>query len=70
MRGLDGIYKRGPVYWIRYRHRGKQYRESTGSTERSDAIRLLKQRLADVSHGRPSGPTEERHFRSDRSRLR
>ena len=60
MRGLGGIYKRGSVYWVRYRCRGKQYRESACSTERAVAVRLLEQRLADVSHGRPSGPTEER----------
>src|SRR5205809_690255 len=60
MRGLGGIYKRGSVYWIRYRHRGKQYRESVCSTERADAVRLLKQRLADMSQGRPGGPDEER----------
>ena len=60
MRGLGGIYKRGSVYWVRYRHRGKQYRESACSTERADAMRLLKQRLADAGHGRPSGATDER----------
>ena len=60
MRGLGGIYKRGSVYWIRYRHRGKQYRESARSTERRDAVRLLKQRVADLSQGRPSPADEER----------
>jgi integrase len=60
MRGLGGIYKRGPVYWIRYHHRGREYRESARSTDRPDAVRLLRQRLADLTHGRPSGPAEER----------
>jgi integrase len=60
MRGLGGIYKRGPVYWIRYHHRGREYRESARSAERRDAARLLKQRLADLTQGRPSGPDEDR----------
>jgi integrase len=60
MRGLGGIYRRGAVYWIRYRHRGKQYRESACSGERAAAVRLLKQRLADVAQGRPDAAAEER----------
>ncbi|MBI4637616.1 MAG: tyrosine-type recombinase/integrase [Candidatus Rokubacteria bacterium] len=60
MRGLGGIYKRGPVYWIRYHHRGREYRESARSTERGDAVRLLKQRVADLAQGRPSPADEER----------
>jgi integrase len=60
MRGLGGIYKRGPVYWIRYHHRGREYRESARSTERGDAVRLLKQRLSDLAQGRSSPADEER----------
>lgn len=48
MRGLGNIYKRGPVYWIRYHHHGRRCRESTRSPERADAVRLLKQRLAQM----------------------
>ena len=60
MRGLGGVYKRGPVYWIRYHHRGREYRESSRSPERADAVALLRQRLADLNQGKPGGPTEER----------
>ena len=60
MRGLGGVYKRGPVYRIRYHHSGREHRESARSTERADATRLLKRRLADLSQGRPSGADEER----------
>lgn len=60
MRGIGGIFKRGPVWWIRYSHRGRKYRESARSVERSDAARLLKRRIADLNQGRPSGPDEER----------
>ncbi len=31
-RGLGRIFQRGPVYWIAYCHRGKEYRESTHTT--------------------------------------
>ena len=59
MRGLGGVYKRGPVYWIRYHHRGREFRESARSTDRGDAVRLLKARLSDVSYGRPNPADEE-----------
>ena len=60
MRGLRGIYKRGPVYWIRYHHRAREYRESSRSTERADAVALLRQRLAGLNQGKPGGRAEER----------
>ncbi len=60
MRGMGSVYKRGPVYWIRYNHRGRKYRESGKSPERAVAVVLLKQRLADLHQGRVSGPDEER----------
>src|SRR5262245_24367139 len=60
MRGMGGIYKRGPVYWIRYSHRGRKYRESSKSPERAVAVALLTQRLNEIHQGRVSGPAEER----------
>ncbi len=48
MRGLANVYKHGPVYWIRSHHHGRECRESTRSPERADAVRLLKQRLAQM----------------------
>jgi len=59
MRGLGSVYKRGPVYWIRYSRRGRKYRESSKSPERAVAVALLKQRLAELHQGRISGPAEE-----------
>ncbi len=59
MRGMGGVYKRGPVYWIRYHHRGREYRESARSTERADAVKLLRHRIADLNQGRPTRPDEE-----------
>ena len=59
MRGMGGVYKRGPFWWIRYGHRGRKYRESSQSTKRHDAVRLLKQRLTDLAEGRPGALAEE-----------
>src|SRR5262245_31404109 len=60
MRGMSGVYKRGPSWWIRYSLRGRKVRESTRSTEGRDAVRLLKQRMAELHQGKPSGPDEQR----------
>lgn len=48
MRGMGGVFKRGPVWWIRYGHRGRKYRESSKSADRAVALALLKQRLGDL----------------------
>src|SRR5215468_2098725 len=53
MRGLGNVYRRGSIWWIRYHHLGREYRESAQSQERADAVRLLKRRLADLSQGKP-----------------
>jgi integrase len=60
-RGFGGIYKRGSVYWIRYWHRGKCFRESSGTDSEARAAKLLKERIKQM--GRPGGfigPAEER----------
>ena len=60
MRGMGTIYKRGSVYWICYYHRGKQYRESSGSESEAQARRLLKKRLGEIGRGKLIGPVEEK----------
>ncbi len=59
-RGMGGLYRRGKVWWVRYWHRGKGYRESSGSTVRADAVRLLRKRQAEMGRGRFTGPEIER----------
>lgn len=49
------IYKRGKIYWIKYYHKGKSYRESTRSTKEADAKRLLKKRDGEISEGKLVG---------------
>ena len=61
-----GERKKSAVWWISYYHRGKKHRESAGCSENGQplshaaAMKLLKQRLGDVSRGRPVGPNVER----------
>lgn len=59
-RGLGRVYKRGNVWWVGYSYRGKKYRESSGSANRADAVRLLKRRLAEIGRGRLIGPSAEK----------
>ncbi len=60
MRGMGRIFKRGPVYWIAYSYRGKEYRESSRSESESQARKLLKKRIGETSVGAFIGPNEER----------
>lgn len=55
-RGLGGVYQRGTVWWIHYSFRGKPYRESSGSIQRSDAVKLLRRRHAEMGKGQLIGP--------------
>ncbi|MGH7837102.1 MAG: tyrosine-type recombinase/integrase, partial [Candidatus Binataceae bacterium] len=60
MRGMGRIFKRGSVYWIAFYHRGKEYRESSGSENESAAKQLLKQRIGEAGKGQVIGRTQER----------
>jgi integrase len=53
---MGQIRKRGEVYWIRYYRAGKRHEESTRSSKRADAERLLKLREGDVAKGVPISP--------------
>jgi integrase len=55
-----GQPRRSAAWWIQYSFRGQRYRESAHSTNRSDAVRLLKRRLAEIGRGRLVGPSTER----------
>src|SRR5262249_35914111 len=44
MRGDGRIYQRAAVWWVEYWHRGQQVRESSKSTDRRVAPRLLQTR--------------------------
>jgi hypothetical protein len=59
-RGLGFVFRRGNVWWIQYNFRGQRYRESVGSAVRSDAVKLLQRRMAEIGSGRLHGPDVEK----------
>lgn len=56
----SNIFLRGSIWWIRYSHRGRQIRESSGSSVHDDAVRLLKRRQGDIVTGKFAGLRPER----------
>jgi len=65
MKGQGRIYKRGEIWWIEVWHRGRQHRESSHSTDRKRAARLIEQRHDErgadrLGLKRFSGPAQER----------
>jgi hypothetical protein len=52
MRKTPGIYKRGNIYWITYRWQGRQYFESSHSSDMRDAEGLLLTRKTEHLAGR------------------
>ncbi len=48
---MNGLYKRGKIYWIAYRINGKLYRESTKTEKRREAEYILACRKKDVKEG-------------------
>jgi integrase len=58
--GTGRIFQRGETFWIDYSFRGERYRESSESTKRSDATKLLRKRMAEMGRGKVIGPAEER----------
>jgi integrase len=52
---MGSIYKRGDTYWIKYCHKGKVVRESSGSSKMEVAKRLLRRREGKISEGKQPG---------------
>ena len=59
MRGDGRVYQRGNRWWVEYWHRGHQYREAAGTTEKA-AGKRLKERMKQIAGDRFIGPQEER----------
>ena len=55
-----GERKTAATWWVQYSVRGKRFRESSGSSNRVDAVKLLKRRIGDASQGRTIGPQAEK----------
>ena len=58
--GMGRIFQRGQIFWIAYYRHGKEYRESTHSTDESKATKLLKKRFGEIEGQRFVGPRAER----------
>ena len=62
-KGQGLIYPRGAIWWCQYYVRGKRYRETSESTNRAEAVRLLKKRIAEAAAGKPFGSAPADHTR-------
>jgi integrase len=56
----SGEYKKSPTWWIQYHHRGRKMRESSKSSNRIDAVKLLNKRMGEMGTGRFVGPDAEK----------
>ena len=55
-----GELKKAATWSVRYWNHGRMIQEQTHSTKRSDAVRMLKDRIAKMAQGRPVGPDVEK----------
>jgi hypothetical protein len=60
-----GEKKTSAVWWISFSTHGKRTKESSESTNRADAVRLLKKRIGDVQAGKAVGNVVERTTLND-----
>lgn len=58
--GTGRVYRRGKTWWIDYSFRGRRHRESSESHRKSDAVKLLRKRMAEMGKGKLVGPSAER----------
>jgi len=64
-KGVGSIYQRGQTWWISYSVGGKRERESSGSENRADALRLLRDRLGRIGRHEPTGAAINRTTLAD-----
>lgn len=63
MRGDGSTFLRGQVWWVAYWFRGRQYQESSKSTDEKVAKKLLRQRLREIhSKRRLVNPAREQRY--------
>jgi integrase len=61
-RGTGRLYqqKTSSIWWVKFYRNGKPYRESTGTSDKRQAVRFLNNRLAEVTTGKFVGPRAEK----------
>ena len=64
MRGNGRVFQRGQVWWIAYYDNGREHRESSGSRDRKDAVRRLRQRLGEGGNRHGSSTCTEAETRT------
>jgi integrase len=81
VRGLGNVYqptyrdqrtgerKKCTTWWLKYSVHGKPYRENAHSTNRVDAVKLLKLRIGQAGAGRPVAPHTERTTLNDLAQM-
>jgi integrase len=52
MRGVGRVFQRGSVWWIAFYHRGREIRQSSESESETQARKLLKKRMGELTGGR------------------
>ena len=60
--GTGCVYQRpdSPVWWLKYSRHGKSFRESSRTTEKRKAEKMLRDRLTELQSGTFAGPKVER----------
>lgn len=66
---MGSVYQRGSIWWIKYYHRGRSYRESTHSTSKMVAKYFLAQREGEIVEGKTPGLVYERTKFKDLKKL-
>ena len=49
---MGNMYKRGEVWWIKYYRNGKSHRESSGTSKKMVAKKLLERREGEIAQGK------------------
>lgn len=57
---MGELRQRGTIWWIRYYRNGKRYEQSSGSTKKGDAERLLRLKEGAIAKGIPITPAVDR----------
>jgi len=66
---MGSIFKNGRYLWGQYYRNGQKFRESSKSTRREDAVRLLKLREGEIAKGLFPGLEAERLSFEDLAKL-
>jgi len=54
-RGMGRLYRRNEIWWVQWSTNGQRHRESSNSSDKAVAVRLLKKRLHEAQVGKPMG---------------